>query len=257
MSSIQIVKDYLDIIKGLGVVAYLYIGVIVGTFLLFIVYDEIGYSARIKRGSKAVIAFYRKRGWVDNSNISLFITRCIRRYPYAVRANFSLYTSSDNHLEQYLNERQNLSREFSARAKVIKTLFDLVIGISGLIALIYLAVVKGFETIYLAPFVVVGYILRNILMSGVLLREISSKNYYLRALDLMYNGIFLPKKSVVYDNHIEEIANEDEDLEVMDATKEIKERINTAVNDCQSTNDDIPDNIVDTSQLVVGDVVEG
>lgn len=232
MKFIRMIEDYFNLIQDLGIIAFLYIGVIIGAFVALLVYDNIGYSARIKRGSRAVIKFYKERGWVDNSNISYFIMKCVRRFPYNIRASFSLYTSSTKHLEEYVSEKYNSFRDYSSRERVIISLYEVIIGIASIVMLVYLFFTKGFVAIYLMLFLLLGIILKKILVSEMLLKEIKAKKYFVRALDLMYNGMFLP-------NHSEQSQNEQDDAiecgieadksEIIKCSQEIKDKITGVV----------------------------
>lgn len=185
-------SGYLNFLFSLGYIAKGYCIAVIITFSLLILSDYFGFSGKILRGSRRTINFFKEKGWVDNSNISAFLIRCVRHFPYILRANFSIFTNSNKPLTDYINDRCYSRRDHYTRERVIRYIFDFVM-VSGAI-ITFINVMDYYGVFYAVKFlitVLIFIVLRYILIGNLMVREIVGKKRYLKALDLMANGIFL------------------------------------------------------------------
>jgi len=193
---VNTVKDYFNFLIGLDFIAGLYIFSVLFVFAMLLVWDFTGFSGKISRGSRRTIKFFREKGWVDNSNISSFLMKCMRHFPYVLRANFSLFTNSEGKpLTDYVNDRCYVKRDHEVREKTVKYLYDFVMTTGAILSFLHIMITEGFLTATKYLIVVLCFIiLRFVLMGTVMVREIIGKKSYFKALDLMANGIFLSNK---------------------------------------------------------------
>lgn len=191
---LSLIKEYLLFICSLGTLAKFTTSLLVLNFITLLILDISGYSARIIRGSRSTIRFFRDKGWVDNSNVSSFINKCLRRFPYIIRANYNLYSASDKPLTDYIGVRHYNERDYALREKTIKYLYDFVLITVAVITIIHIMNVWNIFIVFRYLTVILfAILLRYILMGSMMYREIKAKKLYLSAVDLMANGIFLNK----------------------------------------------------------------
>lgn len=211
-------KDYVLFVLEMGVVAKVYAIILIATAVGILLYIQFGYTASIIRGSRRTIRFFNDKGWVDNSNISAFITKCVRWFPFAVRANFSLYNSYRKNIREYINENSFTSRDYAIRERLVKCIYDFVLGAGALLVFIYMAqrydLFDSLRYLWIVPF---GLIARYIIVGLMLYSEVRGRKVFLKAIDLMVNGIFLPVKE--HDNNNEQQA---ECKELIEDTKDSK-----------------------------------
>ena len=191
------VKDFILYLIYLGYSAWGYAIIVIGLFLAIMIYNYIGYTAKIIRGSKKISKFFMAKGWIDNSNLSMFLMKCIKHYPYVLRASFLLFTSQDKPLTDFINDKSFNSRDYAIREKAIKYIYDSVVFIGALLSFVSLFKAWGiFEASkVIGLLVIVAIICRYIIMGSILIREIAAKKLFIKAVDLMANGIFIVDKS--------------------------------------------------------------
>lgn len=207
-----IIKDYLIFIKNIGNIALAYLITMLLLFITFVLIDTTGFCARIHKGSRKTIKFFKEKGWIDNSNLQTFLMKCMKKFPYIIRANFSLYSNSDKHLTEFIDEKCYNYRDYSIRERLIKYIYDFVMITGAIITFIDILNAWGLFVAIRTLFTLLGaFVLRYILMGIMMLREILSKKNYYKAIDLMSNGTFLPNKK--NDNNSELEAQIDEFLD--------------------------------------------
>ncbi|MGI6701128.1 MAG: hypothetical protein ACOX3U_01495 [Christensenellales bacterium] len=190
---ISTVKDYFNLFISLNTFALSHAMLMAITFIGIIAYDYLSFSGKIIKGSRRTIKFFKQKGWVDNSNVSSFLMKCMRHFPYVLRANFSLYSNNSGRpLTDYINEKCYLRRDRYIREKAVKNIYDFVLVAGAILAVIHIMILDGInEAVSYLVFVLCFVVLRYVLMLFLLVREIYGKKYYFKALDLMTNGIFL------------------------------------------------------------------
>lgn len=183
-----------------GCVVWLFPFVVIGMYIAILTYSLFSYHSRIIDGSKSVIKFIRKNGWVDNSNINRFLLKCIKKYPMTVRSCFSIFLNSNDEIENYINANQIDAKDLKAREKLCLIIFDLTVIIYSAFVVVdlFLNFELSFVLCFVAGMVVFTLILRLLLQAYFMYIGIKSKKVYYKALDCLYNGIFL--KKVTFEN---------------------------------------------------------
>lgn len=209
MQLFHILKDYFYSIYQAGFAAIAYAVLLPLTFILILTAALTGYAGKLLRGSAQTLRFFREKAWVDNSNFSQFVRKCVRRFPYSIRVNFNLYANSERPLTDFFINK--FPKDYALRERAYKYIYDLVVFGGGIAAFIHIINVAEFSdalNFLLLP--LAGLTLRYALSLALLIIEMRCRRLYLKTVDVMNNGIFLIRSK---DEAPEETGIEEDDEE--------------------------------------------
>ncbi len=189
---ISYIKEYfLQIyVETYPLIIYLYTVMFICLFILIL--DCLGFVGRARRGSNAAIRFYKKNGWVDYSNLNLFMKKCIRKFPFVIRTKFKLFVNSDLKFTDLVDIDPYNIRDFSAREKVLKYSLDSVFALITAIILVYSTYAMSlFDLVKILVIIVLACFIRIFLVLCISARHLYARNVYIKAVSLINNAVFL------------------------------------------------------------------
>jgi hypothetical protein len=134
----------------------------------------------------------------------------VKRYPYNLRVNFNLYANSERPLTDFFLNK--FPKDYYLREKAYKNVYDIVVFGGGILVFYHIMNEAGLRNLIDFMFLpLFGLVLRYILSFLLIGIEGRCRKVYLRAMDVMNNGIFLVRKPEKGEDVIGGIDEDDED----------------------------------------------